>query len=128
MTTALPEIFTTHDMKAAYIGEFKFSLARDGARLWVTHRFVREFNKFGTESGKFLGTIIPDGGYRPAQGSGPYVQRVKDVILAVGEEGIEFIIRNGKELGECTFCGRRLEDPESVIRGYGPVCKVNHRL
>lgn len=36
----------------------------------------------------------------------------------VGKLGIAF--------GECLCCGRRLDDPESVDRGIGPVCAANY--
>lgn len=35
---------------------------------------------------------------------------------------LEEVGRLGMAVGECLICGRRLDDPESVDRGIGPVC------
>lgn len=32
----------------------------------------------------------------------------------------------GRLVGSCGLCGRKLEDPESVARGIGPICAAKH--
>jgi hypothetical protein len=35
-------------------------------------------------------------------------------------------VRYGREIGECSMCGRTLTDPESIRRGIGPICANKH--
>lgn len=122
----IPELFRQFGLRAAYIGEFKISPAKNGQTFWVNHRFVREMNAWGSESGIFVGTIVPDGSYRPK--ARDFTAKVQEVLQGISTSGIDYMIKNGKELGECQFCGRQLEDPESVHYGYGPVCAKKYHL
>jgi len=43
-------------------------------------------------------------------------------------EDIEELIRIGRQTGICQFCHRKLDNPESIRRGYGPTCASNRGL
>jgi hypothetical protein len=43
-------------------------------------------------------------------------------ILRVASSPMEAAIAYGKTQGECAICGRRLDNPESIERGIGPIC------
>lgn len=43
-------------------------------------------------------------------------------------DDVELMARQGRETGICQFCGRTLASPESIERGYGPVCGERHGL
>lgn len=71
-----------------------------------------------------LGTFLPaTGEWKPARGADPArvwagyaVLRYALGVLDLEEQAEVFVAC------ECTFCGRRLEDPESITRGVGPEC------
>lgn len=49
-------------------------------------------------------------------------------IVEVCKDPQTAIIAHGKEYGQCSICGRQLEDAESVARGVGPICADNYGL
>ncbi len=121
----IPELFKAHALKAAYIGPFRISAAKNGQTYWVNHRFFKTMGAYG-ETGIFVGTVKADGSYAGRENA--YTGAVRNILSGIALDGIQYLIDNGKELGECQFCGRRLEDAESVAYGYGPVCAKKHNL
>jgi len=75
--------------------------------------------------GDYLGKVTADNQLRTIH---PVPQIVKDELRVIAIGGIQALANIGKIWGSCTFCGRTLEDPESVERGYGPVCAKRHNL
>lgn len=59
----------------------------------------------------------------------PYFAQMKDdtakkIADAFGKEKLkETIIYYGKQTGFCMMCGHELRDPESMVKGIGPVCE-----
>jgi hypothetical protein len=45
------------------------------------------------------------------------------ILQSLCNEGLEYISRMGKLLGECSVCGAALSDDKSKARGIGPVCE-----
>jgi hypothetical protein len=43
-------------------------------------------------------------------------------------EDIQEMIRIGRQTGICQFCHRKLDNMESIRRGYGPTCASNRGL
>lgn len=78
-----------------------------------------------SQYGDYLGKILADGTVRTLYALAPVI---KDELRAVVTEGAEYLARTGRETGQCCFCGLELTDPESVERGYGPVCAKKYGL
>ena len=49
-------------------------------------------------------------------------RKAMDQLNGFAESPIEYVIKHGKETGQCSCCGRPLSDPISVHGGIGPVC------
>lgn len=72
-----------------------------------------------------LGSILSNGQFRrgAGMGAGGLTQKqVLEGLHAFGEDPVAVMAKYGLATGTCGVCGRRLEDPESVARGIGPVC------
>lgn len=74
-------------------------------------------------------TFVDDGaayGSRQTYGKqapeGTYQGKVQDALRAILENPLEAQKAYGKLTGTCGYCGRILEDPESVAAGIGPIC------
>lgn len=77
----------------------------------------------------YLGKLSPDGAFHavssvPLAREWPVLESLEDVEIG----GTEFLARVGRESGICCFCNLELTDPESIQRGYGPVCAKNRNL
>ena len=68
-------------------------------------------------SRRTYGKQAPDATY---QGS------VQDALVAILENPLEAQIAYGKLTETCGYCGKALEDPESVAAGIGPVCAARY--
>jgi hypothetical protein len=75
-----------------------------------------------------LGSVTADGEFRLGQAYKlderlPFPpRRVAEALRDFGENPIATMAKYGIETGVCGVCGRRLDDPESVARGIGPIC------
>lgn len=77
----------------------------------------------GQQSGKMLAKRIVIGPDNEV--SYDYVGAASSVFrsaYSVERLSLEEVGRLGIATGQCLVCGRRLDDPESVDRGIGPVC------
>ncbi len=52
------------------------------------------------------------------------IYELSEATLATKEEAHAF----GKMLGRCCFCSLRIDTPESVTAGFGPICAANRGL
>ena len=90
---------------------------------------------FVSVDSEYAGVLIDDGvGIKYCQGKKGHYS-----VDATPIKGIMYVLRHGNtplkapmsmtHHGRCSFCGKALNDPESVVRGFGPVCwkKVQHR-
>lgn len=88
-------------------------------------KFVRVY--FGQQSGQMLAKEIhlhSDGPEAEAQYvEYAYLGRAANVITSdYRRMTLEEVGSLGKRFDHCLLCGRRLDDPESVDRGVGPIC------
>lgn len=75
--------------------------------------------------GEYLGKITADGQLRTVAVVAPVI---KEELRGFVTGGKEYLAEVGREWGNCCFCGLLLTDPESVERGYGPVCARKNGL
>lgn len=50
------------------------------------------------------------------------------ILRIMADDPINFLAADAIEAERCCFCGRSLDDPESRLRGWGPVCARKHGL
>lgn len=50
---------------------------------------------------------------------------LEDLLEAIDEDPFDFDWSVGGSQTDCCFCGRPLNNPRSVRRGYGPICAQN---
>lgn len=132
--TAIVEHFAHTKSPAIFIDGLKIYRAKansvNAGALYVVARKGEEtfnFNRgFETAERTYYGKVLADGTYRPTR-DGEY-WGVVETLEAVAEGGLEYLARVGRETGNCCFCGLELTDPESVTRGYGPVCASKNGL
>ena len=74
----------------------------------------------------YVGKITADNHFRTMTPTVP--QAIQDELRVIAVGGIEALKLLGKLSGFCSFCGRQLDDPDSVERGYGPVCAKKYHL
>ena len=75
---------------------------------------------------RYYGMITPGGLWEPT--SSAVEDDILPLIDALKTDAVAFLAEAGKATGQCCYCGLMLTDPESVDRGYGPVCARNHGL
>ena len=124
------EHFEAYKAPAIFINGLKIYRAKVGSAnpmgtLYVVSK-AGGMNQWGESTRTYYGKIMPDGTYRPTT-DGEY-WGVTETLEAVEDGGMEYLARVGRETGICCFCAALLEDPESVRRGYGPVCARNNGL
>lgn len=78
---------------------------------WHGWTFVDDGAAYGSR--QTYGKQAPDGTYKG---------RIVEQLQAILENPLEAQQAYGKLTGTCGYCGRILEDPESIERGIGPVC------
>lgn len=95
------------------IVEYTFSLApATGAN--ANHIYVKK-------NGEYLGKITPNG---QLVRSGACTIADADEIVSIGRDPLAAAIAHGKRTGNCSCCGRHLENAESVRLGIGPICRA----
>lgn len=77
--------------------------------------------------GVYVGKVTADGVFKRAWEQN-LTNEAKNELRQFVIEGAAYLANVGKETGQCCFCGLELTDPESVQRGYGPVCAKKHGL
>lgn len=82
---------------------------------WQGYVFVKDGAEYG--SGRRYGM------QRPGQ---TYVGQIQDQLAIIAQDPRAAAAAYGRLVGSCGLCGRRLEDPDSVARGIGPVCAAKH--
>lgn len=89
-----------------------------GVYLDAAGRILRVYA--GQKSGCMLAkqVIVEDGEFVRYD----YVGRAAGRVTAQQRLSLEEVGQMGVATGSCLLCGRRLDDPESVDRGVGPVC------
>lgn len=55
-------------------------------------------------------------------------QALKDIIIKVYNEPLNYVIEAGRRTGVCCFCAKELTHPVSIKVGYGPVCASKYGL
>lgn len=80
---------------------------------------VAEPAPFGT--GRWYGRITRDGMFHPGKDAG-VLPGLPGALQRFAAEPAKVAAEHGKLTGNCSFCGRGLEDERSTAVGYGPVC------
>ena len=80
-----------------------------------------------TRQNEYLGRITPEGKLLKRH-AWPMPEDVQTELRLFAVGGVEALKQIGIMWGSCCFCGRLLEDPESVTKGYGPVCARHYGL
>lgn len=93
--------------------------SRDPGSLTVTD--ANERNAYGQR--KWIGRISADGSFT-GNASAAVLERLRELATDPERVAAEY----GKILGNCCFCGRKLEDERSTDVGYGPVCAARFSL
>ena len=111
-------------------GETKFYIKRTVKRPYTRHARFR-WSKYNTRWEK-----VPTGTQEvrelvgdtkeligeQAIGTGLYVGEQEDQIAEIAADPVEALVRYGKLIGACGYCGRTLTDEQSRADGVGPEC------
>lgn len=76
-------------------------------------------------TGDYIGKITATGEVRTIVViATPIREQLKAFVIG----GLDYLDAVGKATGQCCYCGLELTDPDSVGRGYGPVCAKKYGL
>lgn len=89
----------------------KVQIDRPKTGRWAGWTFVRDAAEYGR--GQRYGRQSPGGTYRGD---------IAEALAAIVSDPPAASAAYGHLVGRCGVCGRRLEHPDSVARGIGPVC------
>lgn len=67
----------------------------------------------------YIGKVTPQGRFFPSQDA---TQDEITTVTIVGRDPVAAAIAHGHKSGNCAICSKRLDRPESVERGIGPIC------
>jgi hypothetical protein len=77
----------------------------------------------------YLGKITQDGEFKGAYGlDNDAVAQAHAALIEFNRDPAGKAKAYGKLTSTCCFCGLGLEDPRSVMSGYGPICAENYGL
>lgn len=98
------------------IGDLVFSLAGDNSKnpgcVYV---------KAGTDfEAPYYGKITPAGEFFKVRTT---TDETVQAIIKAAEDPLTAAKLHGKETGQCSCCGRRLTNPDSIAAGIGPICE-----
>lgn len=95
-----------------HVGEFAFAPAKatsnNAGCIYVTR------------SGLYLGRITAEGAYFATREA---TDADNAEVERIGADPLAAAVMHGKATGNCSCCGRHLENDESVALGIGPVCR-----
>lgn len=82
-----------------------------------------------SSSDGYLGKIDEDGHFHGAHGAqADAAARAQAALIAFNKDPEGKAKLYGKMTSSCCFCGLELNDPRSVMAGYGPICADNYGL
>ena len=55
-------------------------------------------------------------------------KKQQEFLSLLCEKPSEFLAECGKDMGQCCYCGKQLDDKRSKEVGYGPVCAEHFGL
>lgn len=96
-------------------GEIDFSLAPPGGK--------NPGNVYIKFNGDYIGKITPDGTFVPTRDCPP---EVKAKVIEVAQDPLAAAVAHGKRTGQCSCCGRRLDNQVSIDLGIGPICRAKY--
>lgn len=112
--------------KAAFMGPrglpVVLSIAGPRAKVPGSVQVVEGLSRFDKQ---WLGRIEPDG---TVVGRLAGDEGTLDLLKRIGEDPAKAAKEYGVLTGNCSFCGKRLNDEGSVEAGYGPVCAKKYGL
>jgi hypothetical protein len=77
------------------------------------------------DDGEYAGKISPDGDWMPVGTARPGITAE---LIEIAKDPFGATVKHGKETGQCSCCGRKLTNPESIRLGIGPICRENWGL
>ena len=80
---------------------------------------------FGSSDNRYFGRVDTNGAILAGRDLTPEVEALLEEFAA---NPVEVAQRYGKLTGNCMFCGKPLDDANSVACGYGPVCAKKWNL
>lgn len=107
-----------HEVPAGYYAANgrRYNVGRPDEGKWCGWTFLRTGSDYYDR--KTIAVYRPSG--EPTARTSEHGQRVMETICA---SPLERMQEYGRLTGSCGRCGRKLEDPESVQFGIGPVCR-----
>ena len=77
----------------------------------------------------YLGKIMPNGEFKGAWNiPGDAVRKAQAALIEFNRDPAGKAKLYGHMTSSCCFCGLELNDPRSVMAGYGPICADNYGL
>jgi len=77
----------------------------------------------------WYGRIHTDGRYEPSRRIAEDKNtEVVAALNAIAQDPVKAAMEYGKNTGHCCFCALKLDDPRSLVVGYGPICAKHYRL
>ena len=80
---------------------------------WKGFQFLATGSDY--HSRKRVATVLPNGKFS-------YGTQQPGVFMQISADPLEAMREYGRITGTCGKCGRKLEDPDSIAAGIGPVC------
>lgn len=101
-----------------------------GSRIFINDAERKYFNnKKGREYAVTYGEIDPESLFVVSPYAKPeFINAVTDILSAFETDPAKVSSLEGHATGHCCFCARRLDNPESVKVGYGPICAERYGL
>jgi hypothetical protein len=87
----------------------------DGATIKAVTKGVNEGSVYVFDGATYMGKVTPEGIYKGDA-------RVKGALEAAANDPLQAAVAYGRQTGNCSCCGRDLDDPVSIFGGIGPVC------
>lgn len=94
--------------------------SKDGNSLWVLSQTEQEEGHYGPQP-KYLGKIT-------RQRVSEFPASVREILEMAAADPLSAAVRYGRETGNCSCCGRELNNPESIRLGIGPICRAKFGL
>ena len=89
----------------------RYFIDRPTSGSWAGWTFLKTGSDYHNR--RTIASVRPDGS----------ITRKHSVLTAIMEDPFARAAEYGQITGECAACGRKLEDPESISIGMGPICR-----
>jgi hypothetical protein len=87
--------------------------------------FLDNCQPWGASTRKYYGKIDTGGAFYPSK---QVTEELVAEIRRFQEDPATYAAAHGKATGHCCFCNTKIEHPDSLAVGYGPICAKNYGL